>query len=67
MGSKRKCTVTSGNNPVGMDRTGRQRQYRQKMERGQGSDTEKMQLGGNQSVSKLMDFGSFLEYSKLEG
>ena len=26
-----------------------------------------MQLGGNQSVSKLMDFGSFLKYSKFEG
>ena len=26
-----------------------------------------MQLGGNQSVSKLMDFGSFLDYSKFEG
>jgi hypothetical protein len=37
------------------------------MERGQGSDTEKMQLDGNQSVSNLMDFGSFLEYSKFEG
>ena len=29
------------------------------MERGQGSDTERMQLGRNQSVSKLMDFVSF--------
>jgi hypothetical protein len=37
------------------------------MERGQRSETEKMQLGRNQSVSKLMDFGSFLDYSKFEG
>jgi len=53
---------------VSMDRTGRQRRYSQKeMDRGQGRDTEKMQLGRNQSVSKLMDFGSFLDYSKFEG